>query len=414
LATGAVNTISNVAGLLFKAKEGEVRANDNPRAIQSQLGNGESLDGTLQSRMSSAFGYDFSSVRVHKDNQAARLSSDLNARAFTIGSRVAFGANEYQPGTLVGDALIAHELAHVVQQGGASAQAPLQKGESETGALEDDADVSAVRAVASLWSGVKTGLANVGKNSIPALKSGLKLRRCESKKTSPTPLKAAGDPKDYATFGDWLKSFPSYPGHGEDVDVTSLAPAELRNYISGAIGPIPDCADVSILLRHVYLKAHHQSLKFKAGPGKGEDFTIGFGVPDKEVARCETELGSITFQEDRKEFNLANFYKKAEKNVTNLKQLLDAGLQSGDLFVWKRLPSIPSTSFQGHVQTVQNIDMAGGTITFLEGNMHAGKPAGVLEERLRSFTALTGKADGDADILPAPEEFFFGAGPWVA
>ena len=68
--------------------------------------------------MSAAFGYDFSGVRVHTDAKAGELSSQLNARAFTIGSDVAFAGGEYQPGTLIGDALIAHELAHVVQQGG--------------------------------------------------------------------------------------------------------------------------------------------------------------------------------------------------------------------------------------------------------------------------------------------------------
>jgi Domain of unknown function (DUF4157) len=186
IAQGAKNVLSNIGGMLFKAKEGGARVTDDPRMIQAQLGGGEPLEGSLQGRMSSAFGYDFSGVRVHKDNQAAQLSADLNARAFTIGRNVAFGAGEYKPGNPIGDALIAHELAHVVQQGGASAQAPLQKAGAETGSLEQDADVSAVRAVVSLWSGAKAGLANIGKDAIPALKSGLKLQRC-SKPPPPTP-----------------------------------------------------------------------------------------------------------------------------------------------------------------------------------------------------------------------------------
>jgi hypothetical protein len=186
LAQGASDVISNIGGMLFKAKTGGPRAGNDPRMIQAQLGAGEGLDGSLQSRMSSAFGYDFSGVRVHKDNQAAQLSADLNARAFTVGRNVAFGASEYQPGTLAGDALIAHELAHVVQQGGATGQAPLQKGESQTGALEDDADVSAVQAVASLWTGATAGLANLTRGAIPALKSGLRLQRCSIDRTPVT------------------------------------------------------------------------------------------------------------------------------------------------------------------------------------------------------------------------------------
>jgi hypothetical protein len=64
-----------------------------------------------------AFGADFSGVRVHTDATAQGLSDTLNAHAFTIGTDIAFAPGEYQPGTVVGDALIAHELAHVVQQG---------------------------------------------------------------------------------------------------------------------------------------------------------------------------------------------------------------------------------------------------------------------------------------------------------
>jgi Domain of unknown function (DUF4157) len=185
-AQSAPNATSNIGGMLFKLKRGGARVADDPRAIQAQLGGGEPLEGSLQGRMNSVFGYDFSGVRVHKDNQAAQLSADLNARAFTIGRNVTFGAGEYQPGTPIGDALIAHELAHVVQQGKGSARLPLQKGETGTGKLEEDADVSAVRAVASLWGGVTAGLATLGHNAIPALKSGLKLQSC-SRKTAPLP-----------------------------------------------------------------------------------------------------------------------------------------------------------------------------------------------------------------------------------
>ena len=109
------------------------------------------------------------------------LTSSLNARAFTVGTDVGFAAGEYKPGTLIGDALIAHELAHVVQQGELSRNnaAPMKK---ETGAnsdvLEQDADESAVGAVTSIWGGVKHGLTKVSRKAMPRLKSGLQLQRC--------------------------------------------------------------------------------------------------------------------------------------------------------------------------------------------------------------------------------------------
>ena len=110
----------------------------------------------------------------------------MNARAFTIGSRIAFASGEYQPGSLLGDALIAHELAHVVQQGGASGPV-LSKSEGGTtegpvDTLEQDADSAAVRAVAGIWGVAGRGLAGVGQNAMPALKSGLGLQRCPKHK----------------------------------------------------------------------------------------------------------------------------------------------------------------------------------------------------------------------------------------
>jgi hypothetical protein len=147
--------------------------------VKKQLGSGHSLNSRVQSQMSSAFGYDFSGVRVHTDSSAAKLSSDLRARAFTVGNDVAFASGEYRPGTLIGDALIAHELAHVVQQGGTNQSNTLmRKGDGDYNALEADADTSAVRAAVSLWGGLKTG---IGRNVLPALRSGLRLQGCKSK-----------------------------------------------------------------------------------------------------------------------------------------------------------------------------------------------------------------------------------------
>jgi hypothetical protein len=66
--------------------------------------------------MQSRFEHDFSGVRVHTDAEAARSARALSARAYTTGSDVVFNAGEYQPASRDGLRLIAHELAHVVQQ----------------------------------------------------------------------------------------------------------------------------------------------------------------------------------------------------------------------------------------------------------------------------------------------------------
>ena len=117
----------------------------NPVAIRAQLGVGRALDASARERMERSFNADFANVRVHSDSTAARLSAGLGARAFTIGNDIAFAAGEFRPGTFSGDTLIAHELAHTIQQGAATPQAA--KGHDHKG-LERQADHAAANAVA--------------------------------------------------------------------------------------------------------------------------------------------------------------------------------------------------------------------------------------------------------------------------
>src|SRR5207247_6469524 len=146
-----------------------------PAVLQAQLNSGtpaRRLESGVQSRMEMAFGHSFSRVRVHADSHAAQMSSGLNARAFTIGEDVAFAGGEYNPGTLAGDALIAHELAHVIQQGHGAA-ASTARSETEYSRLEDDADLSAVGAMVSLWGAGEAKLKAAGARVMPTLRSGL-------------------------------------------------------------------------------------------------------------------------------------------------------------------------------------------------------------------------------------------------
>jgi hypothetical protein len=107
-------------------------------AIDTNRGSGARLDPQTQERVAPALG-DLSDVRVHTGDGADRLNRAVSARAFTTGSDVYFGAGQYSPGSAAGDRLIAHELAHVVQQRGSAAGGPLAV--SQPGdALEREAD----------------------------------------------------------------------------------------------------------------------------------------------------------------------------------------------------------------------------------------------------------------------------------
>jgi hypothetical protein len=157
-----------------------------PAALQSRLGPGEPLEPGVRGRMESALGTGLGRVRVHTDMRGAAASDSVGARAFALGEHVAFGAGEYQPGTPEGDALIAHELAHVQQQGpgGATTQpGAISAGEPEPGSLEEDADFSAMRVIMQLWGGAMGTMAKWGRNTGPALRGGLRLQRCKSERT---------------------------------------------------------------------------------------------------------------------------------------------------------------------------------------------------------------------------------------
>ena len=78
---------------------------------------GRPLDDATRGFMESRFNHDFSGVRVHSDSRAAESARAVNALAYTVGNHVAFDHGQYAPGTTTGRGLLAHELAHVVQQG---------------------------------------------------------------------------------------------------------------------------------------------------------------------------------------------------------------------------------------------------------------------------------------------------------
>ncbi len=78
---------------------------------------GEPLDSDTRAFMEPRFGHDFSRVRVHTDARAAESARSVNALAYTVGRDVVFAAGQYAAGTSAGRNLMAHELAHTVQQG---------------------------------------------------------------------------------------------------------------------------------------------------------------------------------------------------------------------------------------------------------------------------------------------------------
>jgi hypothetical protein len=80
---------------------------------------GQPLDAATRAFFEPRFGHSFANVRVHTDTRAGESAAAVRALAYTVGRNIVFGAGQYLPGTQTGQRLLAHELAHVVQQGGA-------------------------------------------------------------------------------------------------------------------------------------------------------------------------------------------------------------------------------------------------------------------------------------------------------
>jgi hypothetical protein len=75
-----------------------------------------SLPSSTNQFFKARMGHDFSNVKIHTNKDAATSANELNARAYTKGEQIVFNEQEYNPHSTDGKKLLAHELAHVVQQ----------------------------------------------------------------------------------------------------------------------------------------------------------------------------------------------------------------------------------------------------------------------------------------------------------
>jgi len=107
---------------------------------EQSLGSGQPLDRKLRAYFEPRFGADLSHVRVRADDDAAESAKRLRASAYTVGSDVVFGRDQYDPDTQRGRWLVAHELAHVAQAGRSAGVAGRQ-------AVERDASAAATAAL---------------------------------------------------------------------------------------------------------------------------------------------------------------------------------------------------------------------------------------------------------------------------
>lgn len=141
---------------------------------QEKNESGEKLNSNTQQKMESGFQTDFKDVRIHTGPEASELTDEADARALTYGQDIFFKNGEYRPGTAEGDALIAHELTHTVQQRGAEQE----ESNSNEAQLEKDANIATAGLIQKILNEGK----QFGRKVMPKLKGGLVVSRCTNSK----------------------------------------------------------------------------------------------------------------------------------------------------------------------------------------------------------------------------------------
>lgn len=84
--------------------------------LKQQKGKGSKLDNSTLKQMEKGFGADFSKVNIHTGSTAEELSENIGAQAFTHGNDIYFNEGKYNPNSIDGKHLLAHELTHTIQQ----------------------------------------------------------------------------------------------------------------------------------------------------------------------------------------------------------------------------------------------------------------------------------------------------------
>ncbi|MFN9029456.1 MAG: DUF4157 domain-containing protein [Betaproteobacteria bacterium] len=104
------------------------------QTLRARRGGGRALSADERGFFEPRFGHDLGAVRLHTDDGAAQAAAAMNARAFTYGNDIYFAAGRYRPDSDAGRHLMAHELTHTLQQGGADGRVQRQNDPPPAGA----------------------------------------------------------------------------------------------------------------------------------------------------------------------------------------------------------------------------------------------------------------------------------------
>jgi Domain of unknown function (DUF4157) len=412
-----------------------------PSVYEVLHSSGLPLDTETRTYMEPKFGHDFSDVRVHTDAKAAESAEQVSAFAFTVGSDIVFGARQYSPRSTDGQKLLAHELTHVIQQG----RPPSSISNLSIAPSDSPYEMEAVVASSRLdqLNSVQPSLAKLSIQRQPAQQS---LRDQICYQPSSAPQRQAGDcdvrePENCPTYELWINAFrrlfidpalsrdtapggieptadevigqlanrpvddPKAPAaaapppirpqvadrfidHPTDLWVQTCLPPNLRET---AYRLPADCADIAVILRHVWLSAHHRTETYGhwvVGDRAG-------GARQEQIGRIIGEVYSGNVA------TILNAY--SDPNGQPLRTFADVGnlLHPGDILVWEHHDAgLGTARTGGDTETIMNITRVNGHVTQIDV-VQGNQP--IFEEQAQEIREHIGRgAPSERTLRDAP------------
>jgi hypothetical protein len=371
-----------------------------PGAISSPLpGEGRPLSTADRQFYEPRFEQDFDSVRIHNNDDANRAAGSLNARAFTVGSHIVFGKGEYRPGSTDGRRLMAHELAHTIQQqssGNLAVQRqPLTQAQLNTmcytnstnqpdpSASEPERHPTYEQWLAS-FQGIATFRAEDNVAGATSNLSGFQVLGTRAHRYGDSSATVENEPVPETGS---LRRGEGFIDHPTNQWVINCLPPNLR----AAAYQLPsDCADIAVILRHVWLAAHHRTEQYHG-------WTVGDAAGDanqRRVTQLIHDVGSWNAS------SMLNPYSDAQGNaLTDFNDAVNR-VHPGDILVWEhrrtssRGGRVRASRTGGHVQTVTEVRRSGNRVTairVLQGNQP------IFSGAARDILTSEGAANTDPD-----------------
>lgn len=366
----------------------------------SRLGAGAPLDTASRAYFEPRFGHDFGNVRIHDGPQADRAAASVQARAFTVGRDVVFAAGEHDPGSEGGKRLLAHELTHVVQQrafSGSFSAAPIRIAPTDD-AYEREAELLSSRpglAPSLRLQRVPAGAVcfdpSVARPVNPLPCNPREPELCETYEMwldsfrnvgtfTATDTTAGGTATDFDVLGSGAASHSATPPAGTAAPLARGGPDVADHFIDHPTDDwvracLPDnlratayllrsdCADIAVILRHVWLSAHHRTENFGT-------WTIGDRAGGARSANVATVIGEVYTGNVA---SMVNPYSDSAGNRLLSWTLLQNLIHPGDILVWEHHSGgLGTARTGGHTMTIVSIERdATGVITslhVLQGN----------------------------------------------